>query len=207
MPFDSSHLEAWESSASTACWSSTATARLLVDAGMMFPHGNLPGIDSIVPDFEPLTSGPDLAGIVLTHGHEDHLGGLPFAIKAASAPVYGSPYTLALAKRRLREREVSCDLRTLALGQPVELGPFRRPSGGDGPTVPQSCGLVIETPGGSVVFTGDFKLGGSSSYEPENRHRHARRVGTQGRPRPACRQHEHRAGGFHGGRGARSTGV
>ena len=85
-------------------------SRLLVDAGMMFPHGNLPGIDSIVPDFEALKTGPALRGIILTHGHEDHLGGLPFAIKSAPARVYGSRYTLALARRRLRERDVSCDL-------------------------------------------------------------------------------------------------
>src|SRR5436305_11706964 len=99
---------------------------LLVDAGVMFAGADLPGIDSIVPDFQYLADRRDrLEGIVLTHGHEDHIGALSVALDAAPAPVYGSRLTLGFAARRLRERGVEADLRTLTPGQPLQVGPFR----------------------------------------------------------------------------------
>ena len=81
---------------------------LLVDAGMLFPTAEMPGVDSIVPDFEYLAERREqLRGIVLTHGHEDHIGALSFALAAAPAPVYGSRLTLGFARRRLQERGVA----------------------------------------------------------------------------------------------------
>jgi ribonuclease J len=132
---------------------------LLVDAGMMFPSAELPGVDSIVPDFEFLAERPGaLDGILLTHGHEDHIGALPFALQAARAPVYGSRLTLGFARRRLRERGVDADLRTLVPGVPVEIGPFRVHPIRVAHSVLDSLALAIETPAGVVLASGDFKI-------------------------------------------------
>src|SRR5262245_47855759 len=132
---------------------------LLIDAGMMFPSAELPGVDSIVPDFQFLADRPQaLEAILLTHGHEDHIGALPFALQAARAPVYGSRLTLGFAKRRLRERGVEADLRTLVAGVAVEIGPFRVHPIRVAHSVLDSLALAIETPAGVVIASGDFKI-------------------------------------------------
>ena len=141
---------------------------LLVDAGMMFPSAELPGVDSIVPDFEFLADRPGaLEAILLTHGHEDHIGALPFALQAARAPVYGSRLTLGFVKRRLRERGVDADLRTLTPGVPVEIGPFRVHPIRVAHSVLDSLALAIETPAGVVLASGDFKI--EAHAAPEER--------------------------------------
>jgi ribonuclease J len=133
--------------------------RLLVDAGVMFASAELPGVDSIVPDFAYLADDPAaLHGILLTHGHEDHIGALSFALAAAPAPVYGSPLTLGFARERLRERNVSADLRTLRPGHPEQLGPFRVHPIRVAHSVSDSLALAIETPAGVVLASGDFKI-------------------------------------------------
>jgi ribonuclease J len=132
---------------------------LLVDAGVMFPSAEMPGVDSVVPDFQYLAQRASrLRGILLTHGHEDHIGALSFALAAAPAPVYGSRLTLGFARRRLQDRGVSADLRTLTPGQPVELGPFRIHPIRVAHSVVDSLALAIETPAGVVLATGDFKI-------------------------------------------------
>jgi ribonuclease J len=139
---------------------------LLLDAGVLFPSAELPGVDSIVPDFLYLSERRDhLHGIVLTHGHEDHIGALSFALQAAPAPVYGSPLTLGFAGRRLRERGVSADLRTLRPGSAVEAGPFRLHPIRVAHSVPDSLALAIETPAGVVLASGDFKIDPGASPE------------------------------------------
>ena len=100
--------------------------RLLIDAGVLFPPAELPGVDSIVPDFQYLVDRPGtLHGILLTHGHEDHIGALAFALEAVRAPVYGSRLTLGFARRRMQDRGATADFRLLSAGEPVTLGPFR----------------------------------------------------------------------------------
>jgi ribonuclease J len=132
---------------------------LLVDAGALFPNSEMPGVDSIVPDFEYLAARRDrLRAILLTHGHEDHIGALSFALQAAPAPVYGSRLTLAFARERLRERGVAADLRTLTPGAPVEAGPFRVHPIRVSHSVVDSLALAIETPAGVVLASGDFKI-------------------------------------------------
>jgi ribonuclease J len=132
---------------------------LLVDAGVMFPSAEMPGVDSVVPDFQYLAQrAAHLHGILLTHGHEDHIGALGFALTAAPAPVYGSRLTLGFARRRLQDRGMSADLRTLTPGQPVELGPFRIHPIRVAHSVVDSLALAIETPAGVVVASGDFKI-------------------------------------------------
>jgi ribonuclease J len=132
---------------------------LLVDAGMMFPGAELLGVDSVVPDFQYLAERKDaVRGILLTHGHEDHIGALPFALEAAPGPVYGSRLTLGFARRRLRERGDAAELRTLVPGQPVEIGPFRVHPIRVAHSVLDSLALAIETPAGVVLHSGDFKI-------------------------------------------------
>lgn len=132
---------------------------LLVDTGLMFAPAEMPGVDSVVPDYGWLAERRDrLHGVLLTHGHEDHIGALPFALQAAPAPVYGAPFTLGLARRRLREREVEGDLRALRPGQSVELGPFRVHALRVAHSICDSLALAIETPAGVVLHSGDFKI-------------------------------------------------
>jgi ribonuclease J len=125
----------------------------------MFPSAEMPGVDSIVPDFQYLAERRDrLRAIVLTHGHEDHIGGLSFALQAARAPVYGSRLTLGFVRRRLEERATSADLRLLTPGQPVEAGPFRIHPIRVSHSVLDSLALAVETPAGVVLVSGDFKI-------------------------------------------------
>ena len=132
---------------------------LLLDAGMLFPNAEMPGVDSIVPDFEYLAERrKQVRGILLTHGHEDHIGALTYALQAAPAPVYGSRLTLGFARRRLQERGIKADLRTLRPGEPVEIGPFRVHPIRVAHSVIDSLALAIETPAGVVLASGDFKL-------------------------------------------------
>jgi ribonuclease J len=133
---------------------------LLVDAGMGFATAEMPGVDSVVPDFEYLSErSRSVRAIVLTHGHEDHIGALAFAVEAAPhAPVYGSRLTLGFVRRRLRERGVEADLRLLTPGQAVEAGVFRVHPIRVAHSVIDSLALAIETPAGVVLLSGDFKM-------------------------------------------------
>ncbi len=132
---------------------------LLLDAGVLFATAEMPGVDSIVPDFEYLAARrSNLRAIFLTHGHEDHIGSLSYALAAAPAPVYGSRLTLGFARRRLAERGVKADLRTLRPGEPVEIGPFRVHPIRVAHSVCDSLALAIETPAGVVLSSGDFKI-------------------------------------------------
>src|SRR5262245_55177104 len=119
----------------------------------------MPGVDSIVPDFEYLAERRSrVRGLLLTHGHEDHIGALSYALQAAPAPVYGSRLTLGFTRRRLQERGIKADLRTLRPGEPVEIGPFRVHPIRVAHSVLDSLALAIETPAGVVLASGDFKL-------------------------------------------------
>ena len=132
---------------------------LLIDAGMLFPTAEMPGVDSIVPDFEYLAERRGrVRGILLTHGHEDHIGALSYALQAAPVPVYGSRLTLGFTRRRLVERGIKADLRTLRPGEPVEIGPFRVHPIRVAHSVLDSLALAIETPAGVVLASGDFKI-------------------------------------------------
>src|SRR2546429_4584680 len=134
---------------------------LVVDAGLMSPHDEMLGIDLVLPDPSYLLDGGrKVLGIFLTHGHEDHIGGLPFLLKRCNVPVFGTPITLGLAKPRLREHRVlrEADLRTVRLGDKVQLGPFRVETIPACHSIPGAAALSIETPIGRVVYTSDFKL-------------------------------------------------
>lgn len=136
--------------------------RLLIDCGLMFPRGDLPGVEIVLPDLGLLTGEPDaLKGIVLTHAHEDHLGALPWLLRELNVPVWGAPFTLALARHRLEEAGIEGDLRELApreafsVGEHFSVEPVRVTH-----SVPDAVGLVVRTPSGTLVHSGDFKLDG-----------------------------------------------
>jgi ribonuclease J len=134
---------------------------IAVDCGLMFPDDELPGIDYVIPDFSyALARRSGFRGVVLTHGHEDHIGALPYLLRECPLPVYGTPLTLALVSEKLREHGLSesADLRPMRSREPFELGPFRVEAIRVTHSIVDGMGLAIDTPAGTVVMTGDFKL-------------------------------------------------
>ncbi len=134
--------------------------RLLVDCGVMFPTAAMPGVGSVVPDLSAVLDAPErLRGIVLTHGHEDHVGALPSLLARAPVPVYGLPLTLAMANNRLQEMGIHADLRSMDARAPLRLSDaFSIELLRMAHSMPDAAGLVLRTPDGIVVHTGDYKL-------------------------------------------------
>src|SRR5262245_15604822 len=133
---------------------------IAVDCGLMFPDDELPGIDYVIPDFSyALGKRAGFRAVFLTHGHEDHIGALPYLLSSTQVPVYGTPMTLALVRERLREHDIlEADLRPLRPRDRVEIGPFALRAIRVTHSIVDGIGLVIETPAGTIVHTGDFKL-------------------------------------------------
>ncbi|NIL99504.1 MAG: RNase J family beta-CASP ribonuclease [Acidobacteria bacterium] len=134
---------------------------VVVDAGMMFPAGFLPGVDYVIPDLSYLETAGRLCGLILTHAHEDHIGAVPHLLDRHDIPVWGTPYTIELLRRRLAERERSStpDLRLLPTSpRTVSLGPFSVEAIAVAHSIPQTRLIAIDTPVGRVVHSADFKL-------------------------------------------------
>jgi ribonuclease J len=134
---------------------------LVVDAGMMFPDTELMGVDIVTPDFTYLEqNAAHVRGLVLTHGHEDHIGGIPFLLSQVPIPVYGTAFTLALVERRLEEHELLDDAKLNAVkpGDKVTLGPFSIEFIHVTHSIVSSVALAITTPLGVIIHTGDFKV-------------------------------------------------
>ena len=133
---------------------------LLIDAGLMFPSEAAPGVDIIVPDFSHIRqNAAQLKGIVLTHGHEDHTGALPYLLNEVSVPVYATRFTLAMARQRLDELGVAADLREIEPRTPFPVGSvFNVEASRVTHTVPDAVGYIVRTPEGTLIHTGDFKL-------------------------------------------------
>jgi len=134
---------------------------LVIDAGMMFPDEDWLGIDIVVPDFQYLLENREhVRALLLTHGHEDHIGAVPFLLSKLDLPVYGTSFTLALAERRLEEHELAGKARLYPVkpGEKVEIGPFQVEFIHVTHSVVQSTALAIRTPLGVVIHTGDFKV-------------------------------------------------
>jgi ribonuclease J len=135
---------------------------LMVDCGVTFPDHEL-GIDVIHPSFDyVLERADDLSGVVLTHGHEDHIGALPYLLREleVDVPIFGPPYALALVKERLREHDLGRDPRLLATKprERLDLGPFEVTPFRVTHSIPDSTGLVVRVDAGIVVHSGDFKI-------------------------------------------------
>ncbi|WP_303685174.1 ribonuclease J, partial [Anaerovibrio lipolyticus] len=133
---------------------------LLIDAGLMFPDEEMLGIDLVIPDFTFLVENREhVKAIVLTHGHEDHIGALPYVLKEINVPVYGTRLTLGILEGRLKENGVSNDmLRPVKQGDSIKAGSFNVNFIRVNHSIPDAVGLAITTPMGTIVHTGDFKL-------------------------------------------------
>jgi ribonuclease J len=134
---------------------------LVVDCGVMFPDTEMLGVDIVVPDLTYLRQNQDrLRAILLTHGHEDHLGALPYVLDEVAAPVYGTPFTLALARAKLEAHGLAdhVDLREIHPGEPFDLGPFHVEFIHLTHSIIDAGALALTTPLGTILHTGDFKF-------------------------------------------------
>jgi ribonuclease J len=134
---------------------------IVIDAGLMFPSEEVPGVDFLIPDISYLLEKQqNLRGIVITHGHEDHIGALPYVLSRLTVPVYATKFTLELISVELKQRGVrtNAELNVVTPGSKVTLGNFTIEFFPVCHSIPDSIGLIIHTPEGIVVHSGDFKL-------------------------------------------------
>ena len=134
---------------------------IVIDAGMMFPESELLGVDLVIPDISYLKQNrAKVRAIVLTHGHEDHIGALPYILRDLNVPVYGTRFTLALVKKRLEEAGLldSTTLREVMPGRTIEIGPYEIEFVSVTHSTLDCVALAIRTPLGVIIHTGDFKI-------------------------------------------------
>ena len=132
---------------------------IVVDCGVLFPNSSQMGVDYVVPDTTYIQERKHkLRGWVITHGHEDHIGALPFILPILQAPVFATHFTSLLIRNKLREHEIKCDLRIMEDRKPFDLGAFRIDPLAVTHSIPQAVALALGTPAGVLIHTGDFKI-------------------------------------------------
>ena len=133
---------------------------IVIDAGLTFPDEELPGIDLVIPDISYLVANKNkVRGLLITHGHEDHVGGIPYFIKEINCPVYGTKLTLALADNKLREHRLNkVQMMTVKPGDKVKLGCFGVEFINVNHSIAGAVALLIDTPQGKIYHSGDFKI-------------------------------------------------
>ena len=133
---------------------------IVVDCGVAFPEDDMLGIDLVIPDFSYLVKNQDrIKGVVITHGHEDHIGSLPYLLKEINVPIYATKLTCGLIQNKLEEHHLNkVSLNVVNQGQTIVLGKFRVEFIRSCHSIPDSVAIAIHTPVGTVVHTGDFKI-------------------------------------------------
>lgn len=132
---------------------------LVIDCGLMFPEEEMLGIDIVIPDITYLLENKEIVrGIVLTHGHEDHIGALPYVLPQLDVPVYGTRLTLGLLQGKLKERNVTATLNPVKPRETVKIGPFKVEFIKVSHSIPDAVAIAVHTPVGVIVCTGDFKF-------------------------------------------------
>lgn len=134
---------------------------LLVDAGLMFPDNDMLGVDYIIPDFEYLyDKSHKIVGIIITHGHEDHIGAIHHVLRQVPAPIFGTPLTLGLVEVKLARNGMAskADLRQVQAGETVQIGPFKVEFIHVSHSIPDAVALAIQSNAGLIVHTGDYKF-------------------------------------------------
>ncbi|OPY58967.1 MAG: Ribonuclease J 1 [Pelotomaculum sp. PtaU1.Bin035] len=132
---------------------------LIIDCGLMFPEEEMLGIDIVIPDITYLLENREFVrGIVLTHGHEDHIGALPYVLRQLNVPVYGTKLTLGLLQGKLKERNVNALLNTVKPRNIFQIGPFRVEFIRVSHSIPDAVAIAVHTPVGVIIYTGDFKF-------------------------------------------------
>ncbi len=139
----------------------TDNSIVVVDCGMAFPEDDMLGIDSVIPDVSYLEENQDkLKGFVITHAHEDHIGGLPYVLKKVHAPIYATRLTMAIIENKLEEHGLNDNIRkkVVSFGQYISLGDFRFEFIRTNHSIADAAALAIYTPAGTLIHTGDFKV-------------------------------------------------
>lgn len=134
---------------------------LIVDAGLMFPNDYMPGIDLVIPDFTYIRENKEkIRALILTHGHEDHIGAIPFFLKEFPIPVFGTSFTLGLLRAKLKEHHLpeKAELREIRAGDITRLGPFNVEYISVNHSIVDGVGLAIDTPEGILLHSGDFRI-------------------------------------------------
>ncbi len=134
---------------------------IAVDCGLMFPEEEMLGVDLVIPDFTYLRENPGkLKAVFLTHGHEDHVGALPYLLREFKAPIYSTKLTDGLIRVKLQEHRLLEGTTTIVAqtGEPIQIGVFEVEFFPVAHSIPDACGLIIRTPYGPIVHTGDFKI-------------------------------------------------
>lgn len=134
---------------------------VVIDSGLMFPEEDMLGIDIVIPDITYLIENQEkIRGIILTHGHEDHIGGLPYILRKLNVPIYATKLTMGLVEHKLREAHLLNDTKRIVISSDSEitLGSLKATFFRTNHSIPDSVGVCIETPEGAVVHTGDFKF-------------------------------------------------
>jgi ribonuclease J len=132
---------------------------VVIDCGLSFPTDEMLGVDLVLPDYSYVADRADRCeAVILTHGHEDHVGALSWFLRDVEVPVYGTPLTLGIARRRLDEFGVRAEFRSISAPGSLTLGPFRCRFLAVSHSIPDAIAVVLDSPGGRVLYTGDFKI-------------------------------------------------